>query len=467
MSNITLTDKQQEIFDDFIDRVHNAAGRSECVLVGYAGTGKTTLVAEIVENLCKGWNIAVTSPTHKANSVIRNMLVKNVGLSNDDAQVSTIHSFLGLKLVYEKSRQVLKHDPQSKNSTSMVDVLIVDECSMISEELYQHIKDQMFRVRRAIIFVGDSCQLPPVEAEGTIGEAKLSPTFKAETKYELTEVLRQALDNPIISIATAIRECIGTKGDPLSILDTTYGLDTIIPIDDEDVFLEVYKQMICESTGLEHDEDGILRNDKGEVRSYRQESAKIFDFVQENKILAYTNFRVNLANIYMRSTLFDDPNELVKGEPIVFDVVTENCPYMNQEVIKCPEVRKDQFMGIDCWQLRLPNGNFLYAVGPESRIAMEAKLDELVKKIERKDYSEEFKRVHTWQDYYIIKNKICVVNYPYATTVHKSQGSTFDKIWFDTDFIERIRLNDTKCRIIYTAITRPREYVMFRKNGMF
>lgn len=324
MSNITLTDKQQEIFDDFIDRVHNAAGRSECVLVGYAGTGKTTLVAEIVENLCKGWNIAVTSPTHKANSVIRNMLVKNVGLSNDDAQVSTIHSFLGLKLVYEKSRQVLKHDPQSKNSTSMVDVLIVDECSMISEELYQHIKDQMFRVRRAIIFVGDSCQLPPVEAEGTIGEAKLSPTFKAETKYELTEVLRQAMDNPIISIATAIRECIGTKGDPLSILDTTYGLDTIIPIDDEDVFLEVYKQMICESTGLEHDEDGILRNDKGEVRSYRQESAKIFDFVQENKILAYTNFRVNLANIYMRSTLFDDPNELVKGEPIVFDEKRQN-----------------------------------------------------------------------------------------------------------------------------------------------
>ena len=450
MSNITLTDKQQEIFDDFIDKVHNHGGRSECVLVGYAGTGKTTLIAEIVENLCKGWNIAVTSPTHKSNSVIRNMLIKNVGLTVEDAQVSTIHSFLGLKLVYEKSRQVLKHDPQSKNSTSMVDVLIVDECSMISEELYQHIKDQMFRVKRAIIFVGDSCQLPPVEAEGTIGETKLSPTFNAETKYELTEVLRQALDNPIISIATAIRECIGKNGDPLSILDTTYGLDTIIPIDDEDVFLEVYKQMICDSTGLERDENGVLRNSKGEVRSYRQESGKIFDFVQENKILAYTNFRVNLANIY-----------------IVFDTVTENCPYMNQEIIKCPEVRKDQFMGIDCWQLRLPNGNFLYAVGPESRIAMEDKLDELVKKIERKDYSETHKRIYQWQDYYIIKNKINVINYPYATTVHKSQGSTFDKIWFDTDFIERIRLNDTKCRIIYTAITRPREFVMFRKNGMF
>lgn len=448
MSNITLTDKQQEVYDDFIDRVHNFPGRSECVLVGYAGTGKTTLVAEIVESLYRGYNIAVTSPTHKANSVIRKMLTQNVGLSAQDAQVSTIHSFLGLKLVYEKNRQVLKHDPQSKNSTSMVDVLIVDECSMISEELYQHIVDQMYRVRRAILFVGDSCQLPPVEAEGTIGESKLSPSFNAPVKYELTEVLRQALDNPIIGIATAIRECIGTNGDPLAILDTTYGLDTIIPIDDEQVFLDVYKEMILEHKGS---------------------SMKIFDFVQENKIIAYTNYRVSLSNIYIRSELFDKHQdvEFVKGEPIVFDTVTENCPYSNQEIIQCPEVRKESFLGIDCWQFKLPNGNYILGVGPESKQGLDDYLDDLVKKIEKKDMNPLTKRAYQWQDYYIIKNKINIINYPYATTAHKSQGSTFDNIWFDTDFIERIRNNDTKCRIIYTAMTRPRYNVMFRKNGMF
>lgn len=448
MSNITLTEKQQEIYDDFIDRVDNFPGRSECVLVGWAGTGKTSLVAEIVEKLYKGYNIAVTSPTHKANSVIRKMLVQNVGLSPTDAQVSTIHSFLGLKLVYEKSRQVLKHDPQSKNSTSMVDVLIVDECSMISDEMYQHIVDQMYRVRRAVIFVGDSCQLPPVESEGTIGETKLSPTFNVETKYELTEVLRQALDNPIISVATSIRECIGTNRDPLSILDTTYGLDTIIPIPDEQIFLDVYKEMIMEHKGSAN---------------------KIFDFVQENKIIAYTNYRVSLSNIYIRSELFEKHQdvEFVKGEPIVFDTVTENCPYMNQEIIQCPEVRKEDFLGIPCWQFKLPNGNFILGVGPESKIALDDYLDKLVKKIERKDLNPLTKRAYQWQDYYIIKNKINIINYPYATTAHKSQGSTFDNIWFDTDYIERIRNNDTKCRIVYTAMTRPRFNVMFRKNGMF
>lgn len=448
MSNITLTDKQQEIFDNFISRVHDYPGRSECVLVGYAGTGKTTLVAEIVKNLHKGYNIAVTSPTHKANSVIRNMLMNNVGLKKEDAQVSTIHSFLGLKLVYEKNHQVLKHDAQSKNSNSYVDILIVDECSMISEEMYNHILNQIHRVRRAILFIGDSCQLPPVEAEGTIGETKLSPTFDVPVKYELTDVLRQAMDNPIINVATQIRECIGTHRNPMDILNNLNGMDTIMPIPDDDLFLDVYKEFICENIGS---------------------ASKIYDFVQENKIIAYTNYRVNVANIYIRNEVFPQhqETEFVKGEPIVFETVTENCSYTVQQMIQCPEVGQEDFLGISCWKFRLPNGNYILGVGPYSRLAYNEYLEALVKKIEKKETNPLTQRPYGWQDYYVIKNKINVINYPYATTAHKSQGSTFDNIWFDTDFIDRIPNNDTKCRIMYTAMTRPRYSVMLRKDSAF
>lgn len=448
MSNITLTDKQQDIFDNFIERVHNYPGRSECVLVGYAGTGKTTLVSEIVKNLHTGYNIAVTSPTHKANAVIRNMLINNVGLTKEDAQVSTIHSFLGLKLVYEKNHQVLKHDAQSKNSNTYVDILIVDECSMISEEMYNHIISQIHRVRRAILFVGDSCQLPPVEAEGTIGETKLSPTFNVPVKYELTEVLRQAMDNPIINVATQIRECIGTHKNPMDILNRLDGFDTITPIYDENLFLDVYKEFICENLGS---------------------SRKIFDFVQENKIIAYTNYRVNYANMFIRNEVFPQhqETEFVQGEPIVFETVTENCSYTVQQMIQCPEVRQEEFLGIQCWQFKLPNGNYILGVGPYSRMALDDHLESLVRKIEKKEMNPLTQKPYGWQDYYVIKNKINVINYPYATTAHKSQGSTFDNIWFDTDFIDRISNNDTKCRIMYTAMTRPRYSVMLRKNGRY
>ena len=188
--SITLTDKQQYIFDDLINKIYNYPGRVEAVIVGNAGTGKSTLISKIIETINTGGNIAVTSPTHKANSVLRKMLL-NVGITKEDALISTIHSFLGLKLQNEKNRQVLKHDPRSPNSTVKVDVLFVDECSMISEEMYTHIMNQIHRVRRAIVFIGDDCQLPPVEEEGAMGETKLSPTFNIPLRYELKEVLRQ------------------------------------------------------------------------------------------------------------------------------------------------------------------------------------------------------------------------------------------------------------------------------------
>lgn len=445
--SITLTDKQQSIFDDLIYKINNTGGRTEAVIVGYAGTGKSTLVSSIIENIYKEYNIAVTSPTHKANSVLRDMLY-DVGLDKDDALISTIHSFLGLKLVYEKNRQVLKHDPRSANSTAYVDVLFVDECSMISDEMYNHILSQIHRVRRAVIFIGDSCQLPPVEAEGTTGETRLSPTFDIPLKYELTEVLRQALDNPIISVATMIRECIGTKKDPLLILNNLDGMETITSIDDEMLFLDVYKEYINECSGI---------------------SNKIYDFVQQNKIIAYTNYRVNFANMYIRNEVFPEytNSEFVCGEPIIFETTTDNCPYMVQQIIKCPEIRSESFLGIDCWQFKLPNGNYIWGVGPYSRLKLEEHLEDLVYKIENKVENPLTKKLYMWQDYYIIKNKINVINYPYATTAHKSQGSTFNNIWFDTDFIERIANNDTKCRILYTALTRPRYSVMLRKNGRF
>lgn len=445
--SITLTDKQQYIFDDIIDRINNFPGRSEAVIIGYAGTGKSTLVSKIIENIYQGYNIAVTSPTHKANAVLREMLI-NVGLDKDDALVSTIHSFLGLKLVYEKNRQVLKHDPQSKNSTAMVDVLFVDECSMISEEMYNHIMSQIHRVRRAIIFIGDSCQLPPVEAEGNGNVTKLSPTFNIGLSYELTEVLRQALDNPIINIATQIRECIGTGKEPMSILNNLEGMDTITAIDDEMLFLDVYKEYVTE---------------------HSTSSRKLYDFVQENKIIAYTNYRVNFANMYIRNEVFHEHTdvEFITGEPIVFETITENCPYTVQQIIQCPEIRQESFLGIDCWQFKLPNGNFILGVGPYSRLKLEEHLEDLVDKIEKRVENPLTKKPYMWQDYYVIKNKINVINYPYATTAHKSQGSTFNNIWFDTDFIERIPNNDTKCRILYTALTRPRYSVMLRKNDRF
>lgn len=438
-----LTEEQQEIFDSIITRVSTFHGRSEAVIVGPAGTGKTFLVSNIVQELDKGgYSIAITSPTHKANAVLRKM-IQNLKIHEDDVNISTIHSFLGLKLVHEKNRQVLKLDPYNK-PRNHVDVLIVDECSMISSDMYTYIQNQIHRVRRAIIFIGDSCQLPPVESEGTISETKLSPTFDLKLKFELKTVMRQALDNPIIKLATQVRQCIGTSHDPMKYLRNINNLDTVIPCPDSTVFLDTYRDFVKESA---------------------KSPDELFDAVNENRIVAYTNNRVNYSNMHIRNELFPEYTdvEFIEGEPIVFESITENCPYTNQQIIKCPKLVPESFMGIDCWRLS-DSAESILIVGPYSRFKLDTHLDELVRNIEQKNINPISKRPYTWQDYYILKNKINIVGYPYATTAHKSQGSTFDHIWFDTDFIDRIPNNDTKCRIIYTALTRPKYQIVLRSN---
>ena len=70
------------------------------------------------------------------------------------------------------------------------------------------------------------------------------------------------------------------------------------------------------------------------------------------------------------------------------------------------------------------------------------------------------KRPFCWQDYYVIKNRICVINYPYATTIHKSQGSTFDNIWLDLGYLAKVPDIESAVRILYTGITRPRQSIL-------
>lgn len=436
---ITLSDTQQAVYDDMVHKTHHFRGRYECVMMGYAGTGKSTLISKYIEDMSNYYSIATTSPTHKANAVLRNM-IDETDTHPEQVVISTIHSFLGLKLVYEKNRAVLKHDPQSKNSNTKVDILIVDECSMISDKLYQHIVQQSYRVRRAIIFVGDPCQLPPVETEDVTDASNLSPTFDLKNQYFLSEVRRQALDNPILRIATEIRECIGTGLDPMLIMNQIDLLDTVARVDDDD-FLSLYKS---------YNESETLR--------------ELYDRVSVNKMVSYTNSVVNNFNIIMRNWLLPDEigKEFKKGEPIVFETVTQHCPYTVQEMIQCPDFQPESFLGIECWKFKLSANKSILVVGPETVGAYNDYMHQLANDINNKVLNPLTKKPYAWQDYYIIREKINVVNYPYAITVHKSQGSTFDNLWLDLTYVDRIKDHDSKCRILYTAMTRPKNLVLFK-----
>lgn len=73
------------------------------------------------------------------------------------------------------------------------DIIIIDECSMISDKIF----NDLLRYRKPIVFIGDSAQLPPVKADYF--------NIFQDTAYHLSEIHRQAVESPIILLSMMIR----------------------------------------------------------------------------------------------------------------------------------------------------------------------------------------------------------------------------------------------------------------------
>jgi len=426
--DIILTDDQQFIFDSITSKIDNNPGRYNCVIKGYAGTGKSTTVSEIIKwaNL-EHYSVAVTSPTHKANQVLRNMIGDIV-----DVPVKTIHSYLGLELKQVKEEQVLTEISGFK--PEMVDILIIDECSMISLEMYQHICKKLKHVRRCVLFVGDDCQLPPVDNKSTqLNTSTLSKTFTHGTQYSLTKVLRQAEANSIIKLATEVRKCVFDKSSPIPhIKAISDDNENIIKINDNDVFVYSYIEALAGETAIE-------------------------EAIDKYKLICYLNRDVDEINHLVRNVIYDNPpEEFIIGENIIVQNTVENTKVKTQEQIKINKsLTKIKMFGLDVWRMDY-NDEIIRFVGPESRIAFNNLLKRIVTHINLKQINPQTKKPYTWGDYYLVKKSICEMNYPYALTYHKSQGSTYDTAWMSMNYVNRVPDNKDMARMLYTAMTRPR-----------
>ncbi len=150
-------------------------------LFGFAGTGKTTLARHIAEGV--DGEVKFAAFTGKAAMMLR-------AKGCNDA--STIHS-----LIYRSQTEEDTGEPNfSLNRSSEVksaDLVIIDECSMVDEDLGR----DLLSFGTPVLVLGDPAQLPPVKGGGFFTEA--------EPDAMLTEVHRQARDNPIIRLSMDIR----------------------------------------------------------------------------------------------------------------------------------------------------------------------------------------------------------------------------------------------------------------------
>jgi exodeoxyribonuclease-5 len=149
-------------------------------LFGYAGTGKTTLAKHIADGA--DGDVKFAAFTGKAASVMR-------GKGCHGA--STIHS-----LIYrarESGEEIPSFDLWDEAPASKAELIIIDECSMVDAELGR----DLISFGVPVLVLGDPAQLPPIQGGGFFTEA--------EPDVMLTEVHRQAQDDPIIRLSMDVR----------------------------------------------------------------------------------------------------------------------------------------------------------------------------------------------------------------------------------------------------------------------
>jgi exodeoxyribonuclease-5 len=164
-------------------------------IFGYAGVGKSTLARHFAENI--GGEVAFGAFTGKAALVMR---------QNGCEGARTIHSMIYIADENKKTGEV-SWRLNRQSFLNEVSLIIIDECSMVDEDLA---KDLM-SFGKPILVLGDPGQLPPVKGTGYFTQA--------DPDVMLTEIHRQAKDNPIIHIATMLRNeqmpKLGTYGESI------------------------------------------------------------------------------------------------------------------------------------------------------------------------------------------------------------------------------------------------------------
>lgn len=181
---------------------------TEITLSGYAGTGKSTIIgifSKWLDHRIGRGNIVYTAPIHRANVITKQ--------NNPNANVYTLSALFGFtpdtdEAMERESLDLRELEFRSKNQVKYEpgQLIIIDEASMVQDGLYEYIQKIIAKDGVSVIYVGDSAQLRPVKSD------HISKVFTSDgvPQITLTKVERTG-DNPILKEATRLR-----RGEGLS-----------------------------------------------------------------------------------------------------------------------------------------------------------------------------------------------------------------------------------------------------------
>lgn len=466
-----LNSDQRNAFEELRDFISDKSDDRVFVLKGWAGTGKTFCVSVLVRYVLDvmhpthAWyKIAVTGPTNKSVRVIK----KTSGIRNPRVSFQTIHKLLGLtERITPDGQQEFVAQGDFKPQISSVKLLIIDEVSMLNDDLFHNIL--AYRDKVKIICMGDPAQIPPVGRPDCIPfRDELAESYRIQT-LQLKEIMRQKQDNPIIEASVAIRKDLGRPNN----------------------HVEPVSRVNDRGEGIE-----FLNLNSNDVRkSFTENLAKYFktdEFKEDSdyvKIIAWRNKTVSTMNDLVRKVIYGD--ESIGSKILIGEKLIANNPIIQDDAIIFNT--NDEFT-VESFDIKTDDLRYVVSDHPDADPynvtlkyydAVVSYLDDedvkCKKNIEilHEDSQEDFNRLanilkrraiekrgkdKSWVHYYGFIRRYADIGYSYCSTAHKSQGSTYkntfvleDDVNMNLDIVERNRIK-------YTAYTRSSKklYVLKR-----
>lgn len=429
----TFTNDQRKAIDGILSFCDKEFSKDNFIigLIGAGGTGKTFITNYIIDHCSYSSSvIKCTSSTHKACRVFSQAI--------NYKKVDTIQSTFGLRLDlaledFDPDRP--QYNPKAKPKLDNIKLLIIDEASMIPAKLITYINKKCKELEIKILYIGDSRQLPPVNE-------KVSIAFKTCTEvYELKEIVRQELNNPIKALLDMLRYDIEHK---------TFR------------FIQYVSQNIG---NMNYNEQGdgfaILAPDsfKNAIDiSFTDE--KYTENIDLYRIIAYTNNCVNGWNHYIRNSIIKDSekgiitiNDLIMSYQTIVNefneiVINNSEEYIIKDIVNYTD-NKYGFKGYLLKFQMIHGGKItkpLFVIDHTDRYTM-IRYDQVVSDLIKSGRNATGgTRAKKWGEYYDFKKKYLLatnvfkdnkllysrdLDYGFAITSHKSQGSTYDTVFVD------------------------------------
>ncbi|WP_338378211.1 AAA family ATPase [uncultured Flavobacterium sp.] len=440
--------KQDIFFQKVADFVINTSNNELFVLKGYAGTGKTTVISTIVNQL-KNANqkYLLLAPTGRAAKVISNYSQK---------PAFTIHK----KIYFPKksSGGGVNFTLQPNKFTNTI--FIVDEASMISDtnqesKLYENgslLDDLLSFVDSGknckVIFVGDTAQLPPVhlDVSPALNIDSLSLHYNKNVHHiELDEVMRQEEDSGILFNATELREILKSH------------------------FIDTYKFDIKGFKDIVRLQDGY------DIQDAIHEAFSNYG-LEETAFIVRSNKRANQYNEQIRSRILSKESEISSGDYMM--VVKNNYFWLkdsdeagfiaNGDIIEVLEIRNIKelygfkFATVKIRMVDYPNQIpfdtilLLDTIKSESPSLTYEESNRLYQEV-LLDYEDETSKYKKFQK---VKNNeyfnALQVKFSYAITCHKSQGGQWNTVFIEQPYLPN-GIDKDYIRWLYTAMTRAKE----------